>query len=167
MKQDRNILWNPSPEAIQHSQMAEFLAFLNERKKCHLRNYDELYQWSVDHIEDFWNQWLEKSRILFEGETSPVLESWMMPGCQFFPNVTLNFAQNLLRFNDDQPALISISESRPREVFTYSELNTKVAKVQQWFRSMGVQPGDRVAGYVPNSSEAVIAMLAASSLGAM
>ncbi|MDP6388227.1 MAG: acetoacetate--CoA ligase, partial [Candidatus Pacebacteria bacterium] len=99
-------------------------------KKMEKQNYNELHRWSIDHFEDFWKEMLKFSGIIYEGPEVPVLHSnhvkSFVPGGHFFPEVKLNFAENLLRYRDNQPALISISESRDTLRYSYTELFTAV-----------------------------------------
>jgi acetoacetyl-CoA synthetase len=132
-----------------------------------LSDYDALHTFSVSRYPEFWRFLLEWSGILYEGDTTPPVETPAMPGARFFPNVRLSFAENLLRHADDATALVGISESRPTVRLTYAELRAEVGRVQAGLRRVGVSQGDRVAGFVPNSVEAVIAMLATSALGAL
>ncbi|MEE9165548.1 MAG: acetoacetate--CoA ligase, partial [Nitrospinota bacterium] len=134
------------------------------------QDYNELHGWSVDHFEDFWKEMLKFSGIIYEGLEDPVIhpenKELIAPGGHFFPEIKLNFAKNLLRFRDNQTALVSISESRETLRYSYEELFTAVGQVASRFREMGVHPEDRIAGFVPNASEAVISMLAVTSMGA-
>ena len=90
-----------------------------------------------------------------------------LPGCRWFPNATLNFAENLLRFADDREALVEIDESDARRALTYGQLREQVAQLAGWMRDQNIQPGDRVAGFMPNCIETAVAMLATASLGAV
>ena len=90
-----------------------------------------------------------------------------LPGCQWFPNATLNFAENLLRFADDREALVEIDESGVRRPMSYGQLREQVSRLASWMRGQSIRPGDRVAGFMPNCAEAVVAMLATTSLGAV
>ena len=165
-----NVLWNPSSGQIAASQMASFLATVNGVRSGlpPLDGYPALYQWSIDYREMFWSLWLRESGLASSGSAEPVeLESPPTLGARFFPNLTLNFAQNLLRYRDDRPALVSVSETRDRTTTTYAELYDQVNRLRSTLEGLGVVPGDRVAGVLPNISEAVVAMLAATSLGAV
>ncbi len=129
-------------------------------------DYDALHRFSVERYGDFWAYLLEWSGVRYEGELAPAVVDPRMPGARFFPNVRLSFTENLLRFADDATALVSLSESRPAVRLSYAALRAEVARVQQGLIAMGVREGDRVAGFVPNAAEAVIAMLATAGLGA-
>ena len=157
-------IWSPAHHHLQKSQMFQFM------KKMEKQNYNELHRWSIDHFEDFWKEMLKFSGIIYEEPEVPVLHSnhvkSFVPGGHFFPEVKLNFAENLLRFRDNQPALISISESRKTLRYSYTELFTAVTQVVSRFRKMGITSKDSIAGFVPNTCEPVISMLAAASIGA-
>lgn len=161
----KECIWTPGQEHLQNTQMFRFM------KKMNKQDYNELHRWSVNNFEDFWKEMLKFSGILYEGSDDRVIhpdhKKSFVPGGHFFPDLKLNFAENLLRFKNDQTALVSISESRETLRYTFSELFIAVAQLASRFREIGVQPHDRIAGYVPNASEAVISMLAAASVGAI
>ncbi len=157
-------IWSPDQDHIQKTQMFQFM------KKMGKQDYNELHRWSVDHFEDFWKEMLKFSGIIYEGLEDPVIhlknKELITPGGHFFPNIKLNFAKNLLRFRDNQTALVSITESRETLRYSYKELFTAVVQVASRLQKMGVQPEDCIAGFLPNASEAVISMLAVASMGA-
>ena len=161
-------LWQPSEERIADSNMMRFVRFVNERFNISLLSYPELHDFSVQRTEDFWRSVWEFCGIRASGELDPVVDdASRMPGARWFNGVKLNFAQNLLRFNDDRVAIVARDETSARKVWTYAQLNNDVAALAQYLRSCGVVPGDRVAAFMPNIGETVIAMLAASALGAV
>jgi acetoacetyl-CoA synthetase len=164
------VLWRPSPEQIAASQMASFLETVNASRSGlpPLEGYPALHRWSIENREAFWAMWLHESGMQIGGRTDPVeLAAPATLGARFFPNVTLNFAENLLRHRDDRPALVSVSETRQTTTTSYAELHQQVHRLRTSLERMGVGPGDRVAGVLPNISEAVVAMLATTSLGAV
>ena len=164
------VLWRPTPEAAASSQMASFLEKVNATRAglAPLDGYPALHQWSIEHREAFWALWLEASGILTAGSVEPVeLDEPARLGGRFFPHVTMNFAENLLRHRDDRPALVSVSETRETRTTTHAELYEQVHAVRTALEALGVGPGDRVAGVLPNVSEAIVAMLATTSLGAI
>jgi acetoacetyl-CoA synthetase len=131
-------------------------------------NYDDLYRWSIAQPEAFWTAvWnFAEIRAAHRGDT--VLEDGdQMPGARWFPDARLNFAENLLRRRDDAPALIFRGEDRVERCLTHAELYRSVAALRETLRARGVIAGDRVAGFLPNLPESVVAMLAATSLGAI
>jgi len=127
----------------------------------------ELYKWSVSNIEKFWETIWKHSSIIHRSKFHSILEGKEIWNCRWFPGAELNFAENLLRFNDDHIAIISERENYPKVTITYKELNSLVAKTANGLKSHGVKKGDRVAAFTSNVPEAVIGMLAATSLGAI
>ena len=144
--------------------------FLERARKhdSHIRDYPSLHRWSVEHSDAFWELWLEASEIIYHGDTSPPrLGMSTKLGGHFFPGVTLNFAENLLRHQDDSPAIHGLSECREDQILTHRDLFDQVRRFQKTLLDLGVVAGDRVAGILPNIPEAVVAMLAVTSLGAI
>ncbi|MBN1847977.1 MAG: acetoacetate--CoA ligase [Deltaproteobacteria bacterium] len=162
------ILWKPSDEKIKSTNMYEFMGVVNKKFQKAFTEYRELYQWSVDNISDLWETIWEfvhiKSSVSYE---QVVDDPGKMPGARWFSGARLNFAENLLRYRDDQIALIFRGEDRERREITYAELYDEVAKVAKSLRAMGVRPGDRVSGFMPNMPETITSMLAATSIGAV
>ncbi len=157
-------IWSPDKDYLQKTQMFQFM------KKMGMQDYNELHRWSVDHFEDFWKEMLKFSGIIYQGLEDPVIhpdkKEPITPGGHFFPEIKLNFAENLLRFRDNQTALVSITESRRTLRYSYKKLFTTVSQVASSLRKMGVHPEDCIAGFLPNASETVISMLAVTSMGA-
>ena len=160
-------LWTPDPERSQQANITRFLEYVQRECDPHVMNQHALYRWSVADPEQFWSHvWAfcgikaSKSweRVLVDGDR--------MPGAMWFTGSRLNFAENLLRYRDDRPALVFRSEHGERLALSYRQLHQQVAGLADAFRRSGVRSGDRVAGFMPNRPEAVIAMLAATSLGA-
>ncbi len=164
----KNIMWQPSEEQIQRSQMFKFTEYINTSHKQNLKNYHELHDWSVKNIPEFWaNLWTFFDVIHSEPFTQVVDNVNKMPGAKWFTNARLNFAENLLRRRDDKTALIFQGEGQPIRNLSYAELYSTVAKTVSALKAVGVRKGDRVAGYVPNMPESIIAMLATASIGAI
>ena len=165
---EQQALWQPSPERIAAANMTRFMRFVNERYGVALISYPELHDFSVQRTEDFWRSVWEFCGIRATGELDPVVDdATRMPGALWFTDVKLNFAQNLLRFNDERIALVARDETAQRKSWTFAELNLEVAALAQYLRACGVQAGDRVAAFMPNLGETVIAMLATSAVGAV
>ncbi len=161
-------IWEPGTERIDRANMSRFMRFVRENTGNEdIRRYAPLYDFSVRHPEKFWPLVWEFCGIRASGEFEPVLvDADKMPGARFFPNVKLNFAQNLLRHKDERAALVFRNEWGHKREFTYAELHAEVGRVAHALKETGVGPGDRVAGFMPNLPETIIAMLAAASLGA-
>ncbi len=161
------LLWQPSEAQIKASNMYRFMTLINERYATSFDSYDGLYQWSVDHIPDFWKEMWDFAAIKASKPYDRVIDDTAkMPGARWFEGARLNFAENLLRYRDDRLALVFRGEDQVRRTLTYAQLYDEVARVANALKQAGVAAGDRVAGFVPNLPESIIAMLAASSLGA-
>jgi acetoacetyl-CoA synthetase len=161
-------IWTPSAERVRQANMTRFLAFVNERHGTDFARYDDLYDWSITHIPDFWDAAWKFCGIIASREYDRVVDDLeKMPGARWFPGARLNFAENLLRYRDERTAIIHQGEGRPAVRISYAELAGRVARLAQALREAGVAPGDRVAGFLPNVPETVVAMLAATSLGAV
>ncbi|MDE0206785.1 MAG: acetoacetate--CoA ligase, partial [Candidatus Tectomicrobia bacterium] len=162
------LLWTPSPERVAGANLTLFTDTVNSEHGLALAGYDALYDWSISHIPDFWEAVWKFVGILHSEPYTSVLEDPKMPGATWFKGARLNFAENLLRYRDDRPALVSVREGGDvASRLTYAELYSQVARVAGFLRQAGVTVGDRVAGYLPNCEETVVAMLAAASLGAV
>ena len=165
-------IWRPSATRVAEAHLTRFMEQVSTRKGLELRSYDDLYAWSVEASADFWTELARFADVRADWGDGPVMAndagepSARMPGARFFPKAKLNFAENLLRYADDQPALIFRNERGTRKVVSYKDLHAEVARVAAGLRAAGVVTGDRVAGFLPNLPETVIAMLAATSLGA-
>jgi acetoacetyl-CoA synthetase len=130
-------------------------------------DYDSLWRWSIDDPEAFWTTLWSFCGVVGERGERILIDGDRMPGAKWFPDARLNFAENLLRRRDDAPALIFKGEDRVEAQVTYAQLYENVSRFAQALRAAGVTRGDRVGGYLPNMPAAVIAMLAATSLGAI
>ncbi|MHB8907361.1 MAG: acetoacetate--CoA ligase [Syntrophales bacterium] len=162
------LLWEPSEERIRNSNMFRFMTFVNGRHEQDFADYDGLYAWSVNNLAEFWADVWDFVGVKASRRYDKVLgDARKMPGAKWFSGARLNFAENLLRFRDDSVALIFKGEDHPTRKVTYAELYDEVARIAQGLKSCGVGPGDRVAGFMPNMPETVIAMLAATSIGAV
>ena len=162
-------LWTPTPAAARDSNIARFMTRLDELGVAELSDADALHSFSISEPEQFWCSLWDFCGVSGEMGSAPyVIDGNKMPGAKFFPGATLNFAENLLKFDGGgAPALIFMGEDRTRRELSWDQLRAEVSKAQQAFAAMGVGPGDRVAAMMPNVPEAIIAMLATSSLGAV
>ena len=162
------ILWTPSQEQINASQMDAFRRKVNIRFELDLKDYPDLHQWSVTNISDFWKSIWDFMAIEHSAPFSAVVDDeTKMPGAKWFEGTRLNFAENLLRVRPDKPAIHFKGEDQPTRTLTYNELFDEVEKLASALRKMGIQKGDRVAGFMPNMPETIIAMLATASIGAI
>ena len=161
-------IWTPSEDRIKNSNIMKYISYVNEKYGKNFSNYNELYEWSINDLENFWESVSDWVGIKYSKKHEKVLGSTQMPGAKWFVGAELNFAENLLRHsNKDKPALIFKGEGQPIRTITYKELYSKVAKLAKSLKDAGVKKGDRVAGFMPNMPETVIAMLAATSIGAI
>ena len=163
-----NPVWTPSQKQIDRSQMTKFIKYVNLSHHLSLKNYDDLYSWSIQDIPSFWESVWEFCEVKYSTPYSEIIDDTSkMPGAKWFTGSQLNYAENLLRFKDSKPAIIFKGENQNPSILTYHDLNEEVKKVAYALRNMGIVKGDRVAGFIPNMPEAVIAMLASASIGAI
>lgn len=160
-------LWIPSEKRIKDSNFRKYEQFLNKEYGLQFSNYSELHSWSVKEIETFWESIWKFSGIIHSKPYVRVLNKRIMPGAKWFEGTELNFAENLLRYRDDHIAIISSREDKPDVVLTYKQLFEMVATCSMGLKNIGIKKGDRVAGFATNIPETIIAMLAATSLGAV
>ena len=161
-------VWQPSRERIAGSNLTRFHAACVEHGAPQAHDFTALWRWSVDQREEFWVALAEFAGVTWERGPGPVtLHRERMPGCVWFPGTRLNFAENLLARRDQHPALVFTNERGTRRELSYLELHAEVARIAAELREAGVGAGDRVAGFLPNVPEAVVAMLATTSLGAV
>ncbi len=161
-------IWMPSQKTITAANMTRFIEFVNRKHGLGVSSYDELYDWSVTMIEDFWAAMWEFGGIKASQPYTGVVDDLKkFPGARWFPGARLNFAENLLRFRDDRPAIVFMGETQKSARITYKELQEVVTRVAAGLRAAGIHQGDMVAGYMPNIPETAIAMLATASLGAV
>ncbi|WP_237567910.1 acetoacetate--CoA ligase [Microbulbifer hydrolyticus] len=147
--------------------MDQFRRRVNESHQQSLPDYSALYQWSVDNRETFWGELWDFGEVVASARGERVLGKDAMPGAEWFPDARLNFAENLLRFRDDRVALIERLENGGRRQLTYAQLFEEVERLASALVGAGVGKGDRVAGFMPNIMDTVVAMLATTSLGAI
>ena len=161
-------LWRPSAERVAAAEITRFTALVNESWSVEAAEYQSLHRWSVKHPEQFWDAIWEFAGIVADTKGDTVLEgAHRMPGARWFPRARLNYAENLLQRRDDSEAIVFHGEDQVRRSLSYRELYDAVSILAQALIDVGVSHGDRVVGYLPNLPEAVIAMLAATSLGAV
>ena len=163
----RTPLWMPSEERIRDANITRFMDVVNARHNLKLASYSDLYDWSVNNIPNFWLEVWNFADIKASKRSDHAVEDLdKFPGTKWFPGAHLNFAENLLRYRDDQPAFIFKGETQVSRQMTYAELYDEVARLSQSLAEAGVGVGDRVVGYMPNLIETAVCMLAATSIGA-
>ncbi len=159
-------LWTPSPERVAAANLTVFKDNIAAEHGVALPDYAALYDWSIAHMEAFWTAIWDEYGVIAETRGERVLvDGDKMPGARYFPDARLNYAENLLRRRDAGSALVFWGEDRVRRRLSYAELYDAVSRLAVALKAEGIGPGDRVAGYLPNMPEAIIAMLATVSLG--
>jgi acetoacetyl-CoA synthetase len=166
--QNTKILWEPSEERIKQSNVMAFITAVEADWNINLRDFEELYEFSIQETEKFWQSLIGFADVIAETWGKTVLENPdKMPGSVWFPNAKLNYAENLLRRKDGSDALVFWGENTVKLRFSHKELYNEVSRVAQAMQTMGLVAGDRVGGYMPNMPQTIIAMLAAVSVGAI
>src|SRR4030042_6333184 len=161
-------LWTPSEDRMKNANITRFMTAVNQKYGKQFKTYDDLYQWSVENIADFWAAMWKFAEIKASRPYDRVIDDpKKMPGAKWFPGAKLNFAENLLRYRDDRLAFIFKGEAQKSATMTYAELYRTVARLAKSLREIGIHPGTRCAGYMPNMMETAIGMLAAASVGAV
>ena len=163
-------LWEPAHDARTVSRLGRFLSRLEENHGVSLTTHEAAWKWSIDHLDEFWTEIVDEFGIRFHETPTAVLASRDLPGAEWFPSATLNYAEAVLAAPGvpDQETLVwSISQSRQPVVLSVGELRKQVAGCRSGLLDLGVRRGDRVAAYMPNVSETMVAMLATTSIGAI
>ena len=160
-------LWTPSPERVRKTHLDRFRRHVERAHGVALPDYETLWRWSVERPEDFWREVWDLAGIVGERGATVVRDRERMPGARWFPDARLNFAENLLRSRDHAPALVFRGEHGQRRQLSGRELYDQVSRLRLAFEASGLRPGERVAAWLPNVPEAVAAMLATTSLGAV
>ncbi|MDQ4063433.1 MAG: AMP-binding protein, partial [Actinomycetota bacterium] len=166
------LLWEPSEELKENANITRYMRWLEEEKNLSFESYKDLWEWSVTDLEGFWSSIWEyfdvKSSKPYEKVLGGASGSHEMPGMQWFPGVELNYAEHAFRHaRPDEPAVLHRLEIQPLSEVSWRELESKTAAVAASLKDLGVGCGDRVAAYVPNVPEALIAFLACASIGAV
>src|SRR6185369_6044758 len=163
-----DILWRPEPAEIGSTRLAQYQEWVARRQGRSFADYQALWQWSVDELEAFWESVWDFFEVQSDGERQPVLASWEMPGATWYPNIVLNYAEHVFRNATPlRPALIAHDEGGKTQEVSWEQLRRDTAALAASLRRLGVTPGDRVASYLPNRVEAVVAFLACASIGAV
>ena len=164
-------LWTPSSDRIAGANLTRFMCFVADRGGVISHDYSELYRWSVRKPDEFWDVMWEFAGVRGDKGSRVTADLDRMPGARFFPDATLNFAENVLRGaespSESDPAVIHTSEVSATRTLSWGELRTDVAACAAALRAAGIGPGDRVAAYLPNTPEAIVAVLGAASVGAV
>ena len=160
-------LWTPSADTIRNSRLEAFRKLAENKAEQSFIDYDALWRWSVDDTESFWDLAWDFMGVIGDKGDTILQDGDKMPGGKFFPNGKLNFAENCLRRRDDADAIVFRGEDKVNRKLSFKQLYDRVSQLRQVLINLGVKKGDRVAGYVSHMPEAVIGLLAASSIGAI
>ena len=160
-------LWTPSPERIQQANVIPLINKINADWGVSLTNSDQLHRFSVTEMEKFWRSLIEYAELNGETWAGPELvDRDKLPGAKWFPEARFNYAENILKRRDGADAFVFWGEDKVKRRMSFKTLYDQVSSIAQALKGMGVGPGDKVAGYLPNLPETIIATLAAASLGA-
>ncbi|MFT7177840.1 MAG: acetoacetyl-CoA synthetase [Oceanospirillaceae bacterium] len=161
-------MWQPSQSRIEQTNLWHFMQSINASLNLNITDYHQLHQWSIDHSDLFWDQIWQQCNVVSSHKGSVILaQGDKMPGAKWYPQAKLNFAENLLKVRDASPALIYCGEDGARQEISYAQLYQRVAQLVNGLKKYNIQPGDRIAGFMPNVIDSVVAMLATASLGAV
>ena len=164
----KKTLWIPSDNHKKKANITKFIRFVNREYSLEIDSYDELYQWSIGYIAEFWAAMWKFGDVKASRRYYSVVDDLnKFPGAKWFVGARLNFAENLLRYTDNHVALLFKDETQISKTITYADLYDCVARLAKPLRELGIKPLARIAGYMPNRTETVVAMLAATSLGAI
>ena len=162
------MLWKPTEEYKNNSRMQQFMNAVSNKYQLQDNNYNTIHNWSITNTSEFWKEVWDFCNIISSELAVEVVDNPnKMPGAQWFKGAKLNFAENLLKRRDDHNALIFWGEDTVRKEITYAQLYDEVRKVAAGLKKLGVVKGDRIAAFMPNMPETIIAMLAATSIGAI
>jgi acetoacetyl-CoA synthetase len=160
-------LWEPPAALVERARMTEYMRWLESERGLTFDGYHELWRWSVEELEAFWDSIWDFFGVQADGERGAVLSAREMPGAKWFEGTRLNYAEHVFAGKDDaEPAILHASELRKLGELSWGELRAQVAAVAAGLRELGVERGDRVVAYLPNIPETIVAFLAAASIGA-
>jgi acetoacetyl-CoA synthetase len=161
-------LWTPSPQVVASSRLVAYERWLAETRGIRFGGYEELWEWSVDELEAFWESIWQYFDVKASKPYEAVLPDRAMPGARWFPGAELSYAEHIFAGKDgNATALVHASELRPLAETSWADLSARTAAAAEGLRTLGVRRGDRVVAYIPNIEEAVVAFLAAASIGAI
>jgi len=167
----RELLWTPSQDRVRVSRMSVYQRWLERERGLRFAGYEDVWRWSVGDLDGFWGSIWAHFAVTASAPPTAVLAERDMPGARWFPGARLNWAENLLRPAASRavgdPAIVAVCEGREATEITWAELTAQVASLAAELRALGVRPGDRVAAYLPNIPQAVVALLATASVGAI
>lgn len=169
---DPAVMWTPGSLEFEAARLTSFMDWLRDYRGLEFDTYRDLWSWSVSDIDDFWQSIVGYFGVVGDNFSGPTRTLEGMPGASWFPDATINYAENILRhahgdLTADEPAIVSVDEADNTEYMTWRELETRVAALTDSLRKLGVQKGDRVAAVLPNTREAIVGFLATASIGAI
>lgn len=166
-----DVVWTPPADVLDRTRVGAFLGWLEDHRGLRMTTHEELWRWSVDDLEGFWSAVWEFFGVRAHAPYDAVLAEAVMPGARWFPGTLLNYAEHALGAapgsGPDEVAIVARSQTRSDLELTFGELRAQVARLREVLVDLGVRRGDRVVGYLPTVPEAVVAFLAAASLGAV
>ncbi|HEX5626379.1 MAG TPA: acetyl-coenzyme A synthetase N-terminal domain-containing protein, partial [Saprospiraceae bacterium] len=166
LKNQMDLLWKAPEDVIRSSNLARYKGWVSERFNIPVEDYSRLYQWSLSDRESFWESLLTFFDVRYDGKYRRVCSTDPMPYVKWFEGISLNYAEHVFRnSNSEHPALIAFSENRDVKHWSWKELESRTACIQNLFHRLKLQPGDRVAAYMANIPEASAALLACVSSG--
>jgi len=161
------LLWTPGAARVARSHLTRYMHWLTQRGHK-FENYEALWRWSVSDLPAFWQSMVDFCGLQFTAPPAKVLGKREMPGAEWFPGARLNYAQHALRHErPGEDAIVHLSERRPLATMKWTEFARQVRVLATWMRALGIAPGDRVVAYLPNTPEAIVAMYATASIGAV
>ena len=165
---ENSMKWQPSENYISSTNLKAFMDEVSSERGLKFNDYQDIWSWSIEKPEEFWSDvWDKLGVIASEKGALVIADEAHMKDRRFFPDARLNYAENMLRRRDEELAIVFRGEDVVERKLSYKKLYEHVSKLSQALRNMGVKAGDRVAGYLPNMPETIIAMLATSSIGAI
>ena len=163
-----SVMWSPRPEAVENANLSLFMNSLRASGAADVSDYASLHRFSVRKPGQFWSSVMTQCGVIYEGSLDPaMIEGETMPDVQWFTNVRLNYAENLLKRRDEAEAIVFSAEGTIERRLTFASLHDEVSKLAQALRTLGIGVGDRVCAVMPNTPETIIAMLATTSIGAV
>lgn len=161
-----DLIWSPPPDVLDHTELGSYLVWLARERGLRFNDRAALWQWSVHDVEAFWASVWDYFGVISHAPYDRVLSDRSMPFSRWFAGARINFAEHVFRHDDAKIAIRAYSQTRASSTMTFGDLRDQVGRAQQVLRDLGVGPGDRVAGYLPNIPEAIVAFLATVGLGA-
>ena len=163
-----DLLWQPTPETIEQANITHYIHWLNEHHDLNLADYEALWHWSTTATGAFWESLWDYFDLSYSQKWTTALAEGTMPGVEWFPGARLNYAENIFaKATADRPAFLYKGEDQPLVELSWAHVQTEANQLAQALRDLGVTQGDRVVAYMPNIPETIIAVLAASSIGAI